>query len=120
MRTITTNAYFEDIDYQIVQELMKAKESVKICVAWISWPKYAPIFDQITSKGICVEVIYNDDHLNVKNFQAPLHSTTLYPVKARAGALMHNKFCIIDDSRILTGSFNWSKNARRHFPESVS
>ena len=119
MRTITTNAYFEDIDYQIVQELMKAKESVKICVAWISWPKYAPIFDQITSKGICVEVIYNDDHLNVKNFQAPLHSTTLYPVKARAGALMHNKFCIIDDSRILTGSFNWSKNARRHFENLV-
>lgn len=119
MRTITTNAYFEDIGFQIVQELMKAKESVKICVAWISWQKYAPIFDQLTGKGISVEVIYNDDLLNGKNFQAPLHSTKLYPVKARAGALMHNKFCIIDDSRILTGSFNWSKNARRHFENLV-
>ncbi|WP_332608568.1 phospholipase D-like domain-containing protein [Achromobacter sp. ESBL13] len=119
MRAITTNAYFEDIGFQIQQELMKAKESVKICVAWIRWQKYAPIFDQLTRRGISVEVIYNDDYLNRRYFQAPLHSTTLYPVRARHGALMHNKFCIIDDSKIITGSFNWSRNAGRHFENLV-
>jgi hypothetical protein len=98
---------------------MNAKESVKICVAWINWQNYSPIFDQLTSKEIIVEIIYNDDFINRRNFHAPSHKTTLYPVKARGKALMHNKFCIIDDSIILTGSFNWSENARRHFENIV-
>ena len=119
MRTVSTKAYFEDIGFHIVQELMRARESVKICVAWISWLKYAPIFDQLTRKGIIVEVIYNDDFINKNNFHPPSAETSLYPVSARGNAIMHNKFCIIDDSTILTGSFNWSKNARRHFENIV-
>lgn len=119
MHKVKTKAYFEDIGFHIVQELMKARQSVKICVAWISWQKYAPIFDQLTRKGIIVEVIYNDDFLNKKNFHPPSGETSLYPVRARGHALMHNKFCIIDDSTILTGSFNWSKNACRHFENIV-
>jgi hypothetical protein len=119
MRKVSTKAYFEDIGFHIVQELMKARESVKICVAWISWQKYAPIFDQLTDKGIIVEVIYNDDFLNKNNFRPPSYKTSLYPVRGRRNALMHNKFCIIDDSTILTGSFNWSYNARRHFENIV-
>jgi len=119
MRSVSTKAYFEDIDFHIVQELLRARESIKICVAWISWKKYAPIFDQLTRKGVTVEVIYNDDFINKKNFLSPTHNTILYPVKARAGALMHNKFCIVDDSMLITGSFNWSKNARKHFENLV-
>ncbi len=119
MRSVRTKAYFEDIDFHIVQELLKAKVSIKICVAWISWIKYAPTFDQLTRRGVVVEVIYNDDYINKKNFYPPLHKTILYPVKARGSALMHNKFCVIDDSTLITGSFNWSRNARRHFENLV-
>lgn len=119
MRTISTHAYFEEIDFNIEKELMKAKESVKVCVAWISWKKYVPIFDQLTNRGVSVEVIYNDDPINKRYFIAPSSLTNLYPVKARFRSLMHNKFCIIDDSIILTGSFNWSKNARMHFENLV-
>jgi len=119
MHSVSTKAYFEDIDFHIVQELLKARESVKICVAWISWNKYSPIFDQLTNRDVIVEVIYNDDFINQKNFHPPSHKTSLYPVKARGSALMHNKFCIVDDSIIITGSFNWSRNARRHFENLV-
>lgn len=119
MRSVTTKAYFEDIDFHIVQELLRARKSIKICVAWISWKKYSSIFDQLTLRGVIVEVIYNDDFINRKNFHPPTHKTILYPVKARGGALMHNKFCIVDDSVLITGSFNWSKNARRHFENLV-
>ncbi len=119
MHTTSTNAYFEDIGFHVVQELMKAKESVKICVAWISWAKYSPVFDRLTQRGIKVEVIYNDDVINRNNFKPPSSLTSLYPVKARSNALMHNKFCIIDDSTLITGSFNWSENARRHFENLV-
>lgn len=116
---ITTKAYFEEIDFHIIQELMKAKESIKICVAWISWSKYSPIFDKLTSRGIKVEVMYNHDDINKKYFHQPNNKTILYAIKGRYLALMHNKFCIIDDSIILTGSFNWSRNARNHFENIV-
>lgn len=118
MHRVSTNVYFEDIDFHIEKELMKARESVKVCVAWIRWLKYSPIFDKLTRKGVTVEVIYNDDVLNNRNFVPPLEAS-LYPIKARGCALMHNKFCIIDDYKILTGSFNWSRNARRHFENIV-
>jgi hypothetical protein len=119
MLIVSTNAYFENIGFHIERELTKAKESVKICVAWINWSKYSKIFDLLTRKGIIVEVIYNDDYINTNNFIPPSSSTLLYPVKARGGALMHNKFCIIDDSTLITGSFNWSQSAGRHFENLV-
>ncbi|WP_187992896.1 phospholipase D-like domain-containing protein [Vibrio harveyi] len=119
MYSVRTRAYFEEIDFHIKQELLNARESVKVCVAWISWRKYTSIFNQLTKKGVKVEVIYNDDFINKKNFHSPFPETKLYPVKARSSALMHNKFCIIDKQTLLTGSFNWSRNARRHFENIV-
>jgi hypothetical protein len=119
MHSVSTKAYFEEIDFHVVQELLRARDSVKICVAWISWQKYASVFDQLTHRGVKVEVIYNDDYINKKNFYSPSRATILYPLKARGNALMHNKFCIVDDSTIITGSFNWSINARRHFENLV-
>jgi hypothetical protein len=32
---------------------------------------------------------------------------------------MHNKFCIIDDETVITGSYNWSANAWNHFENIV-
>ncbi|WP_230845186.1 hypothetical protein, partial [Vibrio harveyi] len=70
MYSVRTRAYFEEIDFHIKQELLNARESVKVCVAWISWRKYTPIFNQLTKKGVKVEVIYNDDFINKKNFHS--------------------------------------------------
>jgi len=32
-------------------------------------------------------------------------------VRRKGGGSMHNKFCVIDEKKVLTGSFNYSKNA---------
>ncbi len=44
----------------------------------------------------------------------PLCDVKVFAVKARKSKLMHNKFCIIDNKTIITGSYNWSKNAESH------
>jgi phosphatidylserine/phosphatidylglycerophosphate/cardiolipin synthase-like enzyme len=33
---------------------------------------------------------------------------------------MHNKFCVIDNQKVITGSYNWSKNAENKNDENVA
>lgn len=112
---ITTKAYFEEIDHHLIKELNNAKESILICVAWISWKKYTPIFNKLAKKGIRVEIIYYNDMINAKYLTIPDKEVNIFAVKPRFGKYMHNKFCIIDNETIITGSFNWSKTAVLHF-----
>jgi len=113
-------AYFEDISYHIRTTLLAAKYSVKICVAWINGNIYNPIFQELNNRGINIEIIYNDDYTNAKTPIIKLDKMKLFPVKPRLkSALMHDKFCIIDDEILITGSFNWSITARNHFENIV-
>lgn len=117
---IKSVAYFEDINFHLKQVLFQAKKSVKICVAWINWSLYSSIFQELVLKGVSIEIIYNNDYINQKNFIPLDKGITLYPVKGRFSySLMHNKFCIIDSQILITGSFNWSNRARKHFENIV-
>ncbi|HAV4598783.1 MULTISPECIES: phospholipase D-like domain-containing protein [Acinetobacter calcoaceticus/baumannii complex] len=111
---IEVKAYFDDIAEHIEKELMQAKESIYICVAWIDWKKFTPIFDKLSQNGVKIEVMYNNDHINSKNFIKPRSDINVFAIKARKSKFMHNKFCIIDNKTIITGSYNWSKQAELH------
>ncbi|MDV7475320.1 phospholipase D-like domain-containing protein [Acinetobacter baumannii] len=111
---IEVNAYFDDIAEHIEKELMQAKESIYICVAWIDWKNFTPIFNKISQKGVKIEVIYNNDEINYKNYIKSSCDVKVFAIKARRNKLMHNKFCIIDNNTIITGSYNWSKQAALH------
>lgn len=112
---VTTQAYFEEIDQHLIKELNNAKESILICVAWISWRKYTSIFNRLSKKGIKIEIIYYNDMINAKYLEMPDKEVNIFAVKPRFGKYMHNKFCIIDNKIVITGSFNWSKTAVLHF-----
>jgi len=107
-------AYFDDIAEHIEKELMQAKESIYICVAWIDWKKFTPIFNKLSQNGVKIEVMYNNDHINSKYFIKPSSDINVFAIKARKSKLMHNKFCIIDNKTVITGSYNWSKQAELH------
>ena len=113
-------AYFEDISYHIRTTLLSAKYSVKVCVAWINGNIYNPIFQELNNRGINIEIIYNHDYTNAKTPIIKLDKMKLFPVRPRLrSALMHDKFCIIDDEILITGSFNWSITAKNHFENIV-
>lgn len=114
-KKVETQAYFEEIDQHLIKELYSAKDSILICVAWISWKKYTPIFNKLSEKGIKIEIIYYQDLINEKYLFIPKEEINIFPVKPRFGKYMHNKFCIIDKETVITGSFNWSESAILHF-----
>ncbi|WJM52582.1 phospholipase D-like domain-containing protein [Pseudomonas asiatica] len=113
---IFTEAYFENIQERIKEELRKARETVRICVAWLSSDAFESILKEAVSKGVQVDIVFNDDVINKKNLSRSLGGVNFYPIKTkRHPNLMHNKFCIIDESTVITGSYNWSKRAGQHF-----
>lgn len=116
----SVTAHFENIGGEIKAQILQAKESVKVCVAWITLRDIRDALISLAGRGVKVDVIYNDDFKN-KNLALPLvDNLKFYPVKlAPYYAIMHNKFCIIDESTIITGSFNWSKSAGMHFENCI-
>ncbi len=109
-------AYFEDIDYEIIKILKSSKESVRICVAWISGQIYASILNELAHKGVVVELIFDNNATNLNHGVPASNLYKSYPINTRlSSSFMHNKFCIVDNSVLITGSFNWSQKAKHSF-----
>lgn len=118
---VQTQAYFEDIQLHILNALRKARTTIHIAVAWFTDPE---IFDLLCKKqqaGVKVELIIVNDSINRKS---PIQYEKLSELgglflmigdKKKSSAIMHNKFCVIDGVTVITGSYNWSKQAQENW-----
>jgi hypothetical protein len=114
-----TEAVFENIAERIQSEIKKAKKSIFIAVAWFTNKN---IFDELLLKaqvGCKVFLIVSDDEIN-KNSRIDFYvlqqfNSKFYKVGNGNSELMHNKFCVIDFSTVITGSYNWSYKAETNF-----
>jgi hypothetical protein len=113
-----TQAYFEDIQQVIISQIDKAKQSVFVAVAWLT---DSAIFNELCRKaeqGIQVELLLVNDAIN--NDMAPFDHAQLKTCGGKVffvpvqmdGSIMHHKFCVIDNTTVITGSYNWSKKAQ--------
>ena len=113
-----TQAYFEKIHKQIELQLNKADYCIKLAVAWLTDYKLFEILCDKANQGIDVQLIIAYQEIN-------LESKINYSKLTDAGgkifwigngykyeALMHNKFCIIDNKTLITGSYNWTQKAK--------
>ncbi|KPY55886.1 phospholipase D-like domain-containing protein [Pseudomonas syringae] len=116
----SVTAHFESIGGEIKKEIQSAKESIRVCVAWISLRDIQEALVARANEGLNVEVVYNDDIKNKSLSLIGAENIKLYPIKLRYFyGVMHNKFCVIDESVVITGSFNWSKRAGSHFENCI-
>lgn len=115
-----TQAYFDDIQLQILHELRKATSSIHIAVAWFTDPD---IFEQLCQKagsGIRVELLVVNDSINRKGglqYERLRDLGGMFMMvgdNKRSSTLMHNKFCVIDSATVITGSYNWSRKAQQN------
>lgn len=110
-----TEAVFEDIANHIEKELEKANSSIVIAVAWFTNRNLFDTLLQKAKQGCTVQLMITDDEIN-SNSQIDYallgsHNSCFYKIGNDVKTLMHNKFCVIDNSVVITGSYNWSYKA---------
>ncbi|HUH74136.1 MAG TPA: phospholipase D-like domain-containing protein [Chitinophagales bacterium] len=114
-----TEAVFENIAERIQNEISKAQKSIFVAVAWLTNKN---IFNELVHKannGSTVMILVSNDNINNNssiNFNS-LHigQSRVYKIGNGDNELMHNKFCVIDYSTVITGSYNWSYKAESNF-----
>ena len=116
---VKNDAHFIDIQNNILAELDKAQVSISVAMAWFT---NKVLFEKLLEKqkeGVNVQLVIYDDGVNAKH---GVDVTQLDAVKIRAerGGIMHDKFCIIDNHTVITGSYNWSDNAEFKNEENIT
>jgi hypothetical protein len=112
-------AHFSAIHQVIINHLQHTKEDITAAVAWFTDRE---IFDELCKKaraGVQVSVALMGDNINQGsgglNFSRLTHlggQVVFLPAGSHIEPLMHHKFCVIDRSTVITGSYNWSLKAR--------
>lgn len=119
-----TESYFENIENVIINEIMLARKSIRIAVAWFTLKSILDILIRKVRGGVNVEIILHYDDVNKGG-----HSSLDFSEFIRYGgtliwahkqqATMHEKFCIIDDSCVIEGTYNWTNRAENQNDEHI-
>ena len=117
--TIETEAHFQDIQSKILLELSKARVSIIVAVAWFTNQTLANKLIEKYQEGLNIKVLLYDDYTN-RTHHADFSSITVKMTKAIRGGKMHDKFCVIDNQVVVTGSYNWSNSAEFRNDENIA
>ena len=123
--------HFENILETIISKIESAERNIRICMAWFTDQDIMNALIIKVKTGLHVELILFDtknnktNHVNangihqLNNFKITLSNFkeaggNVVLIKENYDFYLHSKFCIIDDSITITGSYNWSYPARTH------
>lgn len=102
---------FEKIVDMIKAEIQKANYIIWIAIAWLTNRDLLLELWKKKNEGVDIQIIVNDDFINNNAFKEKLEKYfQTYKVNPNK-CLMHNKFCIIDLEKVITGSYNWTNKA---------
>lgn len=114
-----TQAHFENIQSIIIDELSTSQKSIKIAIAWFTDDDIFELLCSKANEGIAIELLVMNDRIN-KNSNIDYDKLNQLGSKVwlienanSRRSIMHNKFCIIDHSTIISGSYNWTKQAQK-------
>lgn len=111
-------SHLDDIREQILSELNKAKFSIFVASAYFTDYYLANKLADKAERGLSVDLIISNSDINDSSediFQNLREKgVNVYKTGAadfRQGAVMHNKFCVVDYETVITGSYNWTRQA---------
>lgn len=113
-----TDAQFENLQNQVISHLQNAKLSICVAMAWFTNQKIADVLKEKAKDNVDIKLIIHKDHTNDVH-GANLDGLCVKYMRAPNGGIMHDKFCVIDNRVVLTGSYNWSNKAETKNEENV-
>jgi hypothetical protein len=112
-------AYFSDIRAVIAAELHAARRRISAAVAWLTDPHLIEPLLHAARRGCAVEIALLDDAINrraaanLERLAAAGVRVYWIPAAAGGGGSLHHKFCVLDETTVITGSYNWTHRARQ-------
>jgi len=117
------NVYFspeDNVERIINSRLKKAKKSIRFLAFSFTSDSLGETMIEKFKKGLTVEGVFERRGANSEYSEYTKMMIEGLPVfKDRNRHIMHHKVIIIDDYRVITGSFNFSKNADRNNDENI-
>ncbi|GIW23347.1 MAG: hypothetical protein KatS3mg068_2354 [Candidatus Sericytochromatia bacterium] len=96
----------------VLEELKKAQKSIKFMTFSLTDKNTQNIILEKKKQGLKIEGVFDDCMArNSYSLYRPFRQNGIYSLRDGNQALMHHKVIIIDDQTVITGSFNYSKNA---------
>lgn len=114
-------AYFNnEIKSAICDELNKSTKNIFAAVAWFNDADVFEIIKEKVNNNVDVNIIIADDEINNA---LPFKEISDLGGKVfkllKDNALLHHKFCVIDEHTLITGSYNWTYAANSKNLENI-
>ncbi len=111
-----TEAIFKNINQRIEKEIVQAKHTIYVVVAWFTDEVLFNALTQKAKEGCRVFVITSNDFINDNSrIDYQKHYSDNFKIHLYGNSetnLIHHKFCVIDNHTVITGSYNWTKKAK--------
>ncbi len=111
-----TKLIHSEIERKLISTLSTAKKSISIAVAWFTNPNLFATVLKKREEGIIVHLMLSDDVSNFSSHHVDFQKMINKGVVVRftkSPRFMHNKFCLIDDRIVISGSYNWTLKAEK-------
>ncbi len=100
----------------IKAQISEAKNSIDIALyGWNSVPPILSELQKAKQRGVKIRVVYDTSKLNYYPKTEEIVSLADHSVHDNYKTLMHNKFIILDNSTVITGSMNFSQTGLSGF-----
>ncbi len=119
----TVEAHFsrqEGIEWVIEKELDNANKTISVAAFNFTSRPLAQALSDAHARGVSVKVIVDPTNAHATYSKAAYLSQNGIEVRVERGrGLMHHKFALIDDTVLITGSFNWTASAEADNDENI-
>jgi hypothetical protein len=113
------DVFTDNIEKVILENFESAEKSILIAVAWFTNSRIiSKLIDLKKFKNIDIQILTDDNDINRKYFfqlfRADLENAGIEVREQHFKKFNHNKFAVIDNEKIITGSYNYTYKANRN------